>query len=57
MVSIRATNAARSAPGHQRHRVGVVDKSAVYELTGYDEKAAELPLPVPVDVMSHALCA
>ncbi|MFF1918181.1 hypothetical protein ACFVYE_43025 [Streptomyces sp. NPDC058239] len=32
-------------------------KSAMYELTGYDEKRAELPLPVPVDVMSHALCA
>lgn len=32
-------------------------KSAVYELTDRDEKAAELPLPVPVDVMSHALCA
>ncbi|GAA2358979.1 hypothetical protein [Streptomyces cuspidosporus] len=32
-------------------------KSAMYELTGFDEKRAELPLPVPVDVMSHALCA
>ncbi|MBB1251868.1 hypothetical protein H3146_00595 [Streptomyces sp. OF3] len=32
-------------------------KSAVYELTDGDEKAAELPLPVPVDVMSHALTA
>ncbi|MEU6400714.1 hypothetical protein ABZ867_27505 [Streptomyces cinnamoneus] len=32
-------------------------KSAMYELTGLDEKAAELPLPVPVDVMSHALTA
>ncbi|NWF30159.1 hypothetical protein HW130_28535 [Streptomyces sp. PKU-EA00015] len=32
-------------------------KSAVYELTGGDEKAAELAQPVPVDVMSHALTA
>ncbi|UQA94556.1 hypothetical protein [Streptomyces halobius] len=32
-------------------------KSAMYELTDGDEKAAELPLPVPVDVMSHALMA
>lgn len=31
-------------------------KTAVYELTG-DEKAAELPVPVPIDVTSHALCA
>jgi hypothetical protein len=31
-------------------------KSAVYELTG-DEVAAELPVPVPLDVTSHALCA
>ncbi|GGT44557.1 hypothetical protein P6B95_04720 [Streptomyces atratus] len=27
------------------------------EPSGYDEKAAELSRPVPVDVMSHALCA
>lgn len=32
-------------------------KSAVYELTDGDERAAEIPLPVPVDVMSHALTA
>ncbi|MEE6269126.1 hypothetical protein V2E29_26255 [Streptomyces diastatochromogenes] len=32
-------------------------KSAVYELTGGDEKAAELAQPVPTDVMSHALTA
>ncbi|GAA2770519.1 hypothetical protein [Streptomyces showdoensis] len=31
-------------------------KSAVYELTG-DELAAELPVPVPLDVTTHALCA
>jgi hypothetical protein len=31
-------------------------KSAVYELTG-DELLAELPVPVPVDVTCHALCA
>ncbi|WP_327358014.1 hypothetical protein [Streptomyces sp. NBC_01304] len=31
-------------------------KSAVYEMTG-DELAAEIPVPVPVDVTSHALCA
>jgi hypothetical protein len=31
-------------------------KSAVYEMTG-DEVAAELPLPVPVDVTCHALLA
>jgi hypothetical protein len=31
-------------------------KSAVYELTG-DEVAAELPMPVPVDVTCHALLA
>lgn len=31
-------------------------KSAVYEITG-DELAAELPVPVPLDVTSHALCA
>lgn len=29
----------------------------MYELTGGDEKAAELAQPVPVDVMSHALIA
>ncbi|QDY79818.1 hypothetical protein [Streptomyces qinzhouensis] len=32
-------------------------KSAVYALTDGNEAAAELPLPVPVDVMSHALTA
>ncbi|WP_037803033.1 hypothetical protein [Streptomyces sp. NRRL F-5135] len=32
-------------------------KSAVYDLTNGDEKAAELPVPVPVDTMSHALMA
>ncbi|WP_405644992.1 hypothetical protein [Streptomyces uncialis] len=32
-------------------------KSAVYDLTNGDERAAELPVPVPVDVMSHALMA
>ncbi|MGW6317633.1 hypothetical protein [Streptomyces sp. NPDC055099] len=31
-------------------------KSAVYEMTG-DELAAELPVPVPLDVTTHALCA
>ncbi|MDI3390643.1 hypothetical protein QIS99_31270 [Streptomyces sp. B-S-A8] len=31
-------------------------KSAVYEATG-DELAAEIPVPVPVDVTCHALCA
>lgn len=31
-------------------------KTAVYEMTG-DELAAELPVPVPVDVTCHALCA
>lgn len=31
-------------------------KSAVYEITS-DEAAAELPVSVPVDTMSHALCA
>ncbi|BCM66786.1 hypothetical protein ACIP3A_12045 [Streptomyces tricolor] len=31
-------------------------KTAVYEMTG-DEVAAELPVPVPVDVTTHALCA
>lgn len=31
-------------------------KSAVYEVTG-DELASELPVPVPVDVTCHALCA
>ncbi|MFH9742689.1 hypothetical protein ACH4MA_34000 [Streptomyces roseolus] len=31
-------------------------KSAVYELTG-DELLAELPVPVPLDVTCHALCA
>ncbi|MGA5584485.1 hypothetical protein ACPCIY_25770 [Streptomyces thermodiastaticus] len=31
-------------------------KSAMYEMTG-DELAAELPVPVPVDVTCHALCA
>lgn len=31
-------------------------KTAVYELTG-DELLAELPVPVPVDVTCHALCA
>jgi hypothetical protein len=31
-------------------------KSAVHELTG-DELRAELPVPVPVDVTCHALCA
>ena len=31
-------------------------KAAVYELTG-DELLAELPVPVPVDVTCHALCA
>ncbi|MFI1160595.1 hypothetical protein [Streptomyces sioyaensis] len=32
-------------------------KSAVYEMTDEDEKAAELPVPVAIDTMSHALCA
>lgn len=32
-------------------------KSAVYELSGGDELAAELPVPMPVDVAAHALCA
>ncbi|WP_338932664.1 hypothetical protein WEB32_29815 [Streptomyces netropsis] len=32
-------------------------KSAVYDLTDGDEKAAELPVSVPVDTMSHALMA
>ncbi|MFF3277154.1 hypothetical protein ACFYWU_40490 [Streptomyces chrestomyceticus] len=32
-------------------------KAAMYELTGGDEKRAELAQPVPVDVMSHALTA
>ncbi|WP_405795495.1 hypothetical protein [Streptomyces sp. NBC_01506] len=32
-------------------------KSAVYELTNGDETAAELPVSVPVDTMSHALMA
>ncbi|MFC7920848.1 hypothetical protein [Streptomyces cinereoruber] len=31
-------------------------KSALYELTG-DELLAELPVPVPLDVTCHALCA
>ncbi|MFF8293607.1 hypothetical protein ACF068_30985 [Streptomyces sp. NPDC016309] len=31
-------------------------KTAVYELSG-DELLAELPVPVPVDVTCHALCA
>jgi len=31
-------------------------KTAVYEITG-DERAAELPVPVPIDVTCHALCA
>jgi hypothetical protein len=31
-------------------------KTAVYELTG-DELLAELPVPAPVDVTCHALCA
>ncbi|WP_435059573.1 hypothetical protein [Streptomyces sp. bgisy060] len=31
-------------------------KTAVYEMTG-DELLAELPVPVPVDVTCHALCA
>lgn len=31
-------------------------KTAVYELTG-DELLAELPVPVPIDVTCHALCA
>lgn len=34
----------------------MASKSAVYEMTG-DELAAELPVPVPVDVTCHALCA
>jgi hypothetical protein len=32
-------------------------KSAVYELSGGDELAAELPVPVPVDTAVHALTA
>ncbi|MFF2654304.1 hypothetical protein [Streptomyces sp. NPDC058045] len=32
-------------------------KTAVYEATGGDELAAELPVPVPVDVTIHALTA
>ncbi|WP_369380434.1 hypothetical protein [Streptomyces sp. cg36] len=32
-------------------------KSAVYEMTDGDELAAEIPVPVPVDVTCHALCA
>ncbi|MCX4676963.1 hypothetical protein OG413_16915 [Streptomyces sp. NBC_01433] len=32
-------------------------KSAVYELTGGDEYAAEVPVAVPVDEMIHALAA
>lgn len=32
-------------------------KSAVYEMSGGDELAAELPVPMPVDVAAHALCA
>ncbi|MFE0041920.1 hypothetical protein [Streptomyces albireticuli] len=32
-------------------------KSAVYDLMDGDEKAAELPVSVPVDTMSHALMA
>lgn len=32
-------------------------KSAVFDLTGGDERAAELPVSVPVDTMSHALMA
>ncbi|MGW6455587.1 hypothetical protein ACWF94_06600 [Streptomyces sp. NPDC055078] len=32
-------------------------KSAVFELTNGNERAAELPVPVPVDTMSHALMA
>ncbi|MER5490148.1 hypothetical protein ACSMX9_13005 [Streptomyces sp. LE64] len=36
---------------------GMALKSAVFALTDGDEEAAELPLPVPVDVMSHALMA
>ncbi|MEU5160436.1 hypothetical protein AB0G74_12605 [Streptomyces sp. NPDC020875] len=32
-------------------------KSAVFDLTDGNERAAELRLPVPVDVMSHALTA
>lgn len=31
-------------------------KIAVYEITG-DELAAEIPVPVPVEVTCHALCA
>jgi hypothetical protein len=32
-------------------------KAAVYELTGGDEKAAEIPIAVPVDEMTHAMIA
>ncbi|MFF8956900.1 hypothetical protein [Streptomyces sp. NPDC014894] len=32
-------------------------KSAVWDLTGGDERASELPLAVPVDTMTHAMMA
>ncbi|MFJ4687400.1 hypothetical protein [Streptomyces sp. NPDC088789] len=32
-------------------------KSAVWDLTGGDEQASELPLSVPVDTMTHAMMA
>ncbi|GAA3050386.1 hypothetical protein GCM10020000_33990 [Streptomyces olivoverticillatus] len=32
-------------------------KSAVFEMTDGDEYAAEVPVPVPVDEMIHALAA
>ncbi|WP_338146587.1 hypothetical protein [Streptomyces boncukensis] len=35
----------------------MVIKSAVYELTDGNEDAAEIPVPVPLDVMIHALAA
>lgn len=51
-------NAHKDAPSLFTDAIRVMAlKSAVYEMTNGDEDAAELPVPVAIDAMSHALCA
>lgn len=51
-------DAVGDAPGLFKEAVRAMAlKSAVWDLTGGDEQASELPMPVPVDTMSHAMMA
>ncbi|MFE7467433.1 hypothetical protein ACFU6R_25475 [Streptomyces sp. NPDC057499] len=51
-------NAVTDAPGLFKEAIrAMAIKSAVWDLTGGDERTAELPLPVPVDTMTHAMMA